>query len=181
MTIVTGATGQLGPAIAERLLERVPAGQVGVSDRDPEKARLGANRHGRPQRTIEHNCRSAPCSAQQRFEGSSLNQRELASGRQGEARRPLVALPATTSHERQCSTDGIDSVNVVGARRRKVEDDLGRLADRHAGTRIDVAAAARALATESAPAGDTAQRGIGNDPCVIDGRGRGAEHVNAAA
>ena len=39
MIIVTGANGQLGRAIAERLLERVPAEQIGVSVRNPEKAR----------------------------------------------------------------------------------------------------------------------------------------------
>ncbi len=39
MIIVTGANGQLGRAVAERLLQLVPAGQIGVSVRDPEKAR----------------------------------------------------------------------------------------------------------------------------------------------
>ncbi len=39
MIIVTGANGQLGRAVAERLLERVPAARIGVSVRDPEKAR----------------------------------------------------------------------------------------------------------------------------------------------
>ena len=38
MIIVTGATGQLGRGIVERLVERVPAGGVGVSVRDPGKA-----------------------------------------------------------------------------------------------------------------------------------------------
>ncbi|XXT17059.1 NAD(P)H-binding protein [Sorangium sp. So ce429] len=38
MIIVTGATGQLGHGIVERLLERVDAGQIGVSVRDPKKA-----------------------------------------------------------------------------------------------------------------------------------------------
>ena len=38
MIIVTGANGQLGRAVVERLLERVPAGEVGASVRDPEKA-----------------------------------------------------------------------------------------------------------------------------------------------
>ena len=38
MIIVTGATGQLGRAIVERLLERMPAEKVGVSVRDPAKA-----------------------------------------------------------------------------------------------------------------------------------------------
>jgi NAD(P)H dehydrogenase (quinone) len=38
MIIVTGATGQLGRAVVERLLDRLPAGQIGVSVRDPKKA-----------------------------------------------------------------------------------------------------------------------------------------------
>lgn len=37
MIIVTGANGQLGRAVVEQLLARVPAEQVGVSVRDPEK------------------------------------------------------------------------------------------------------------------------------------------------
>jgi NAD(P)H dehydrogenase (quinone) len=39
MIIVTGATGQLGRAIVERLLDRLPAGEIGVSVRDPQKVR----------------------------------------------------------------------------------------------------------------------------------------------
>ncbi|MFG3245088.1 SDR family oxidoreductase [Streptomyces sp. NPDC048187] len=42
MIIVTGATGQLGRRIVEHLLTRVPAGQVGVSVRDPENPRARA-------------------------------------------------------------------------------------------------------------------------------------------
>ena len=38
MIIVTGATGQLGQAVTERLLKVVPAAQIGVSVRSPEKA-----------------------------------------------------------------------------------------------------------------------------------------------
>ncbi|WP_320783188.1 SDR family oxidoreductase [Streptomyces sp. CRN 30] len=38
MIIVTGATGKLGRRVVERLLERVPAAQVGVSVRDPRRA-----------------------------------------------------------------------------------------------------------------------------------------------
>ncbi len=44
MIVVTGATGKLGHAIVERLLERLPATQIGVSVRDPEKARASAER-----------------------------------------------------------------------------------------------------------------------------------------
>ncbi len=39
MIIVTGANGKLGREIAKRLLDRVPAAQIGVSVRDPEQAR----------------------------------------------------------------------------------------------------------------------------------------------
>ncbi|WP_033213511.1 SDR family oxidoreductase [Kitasatospora phosalacinea] len=44
MIIVTGATGELGRRIVERLLERLPADRVGVSVRDPRKARGLADR-----------------------------------------------------------------------------------------------------------------------------------------
>jgi len=39
MIVVTGATGQLGSRIVEHLLTRVPATEIGVTVRDPEKAR----------------------------------------------------------------------------------------------------------------------------------------------
>lgn len=42
MIIVTGATGQLGRQIVERLLTRVPADRIGVSVRDPQKAQAFA-------------------------------------------------------------------------------------------------------------------------------------------
>jgi uncharacterized protein YbjT (DUF2867 family) len=38
MIIVTGATGRLGRAVVDRLTGRVPADQLGISVRDPEKA-----------------------------------------------------------------------------------------------------------------------------------------------
>lgn len=44
MIIVTGATGRLGRRIVENLLARVPARRVGVSVRDPGKARALAER-----------------------------------------------------------------------------------------------------------------------------------------
>ncbi|MFE2373697.1 SDR family oxidoreductase [Streptomyces sp. NPDC059398] len=50
MIIVTGATGKLGRRIVERLLTRVPAGQVGVSVRDPRKAQALADRGVRVRR-----------------------------------------------------------------------------------------------------------------------------------
>src|SRR5215213_10020124 len=39
MIVVTGANGQLGRAVVERLLERVLAERIGVSVRESEKAR----------------------------------------------------------------------------------------------------------------------------------------------
>jgi NAD(P)-dependent dehydrogenase (short-subunit alcohol dehydrogenase family) len=39
MIIVTGANGRVGRTVTERLLERVPAEEIGVSVRAPEKAR----------------------------------------------------------------------------------------------------------------------------------------------
>jgi uncharacterized protein YbjT (DUF2867 family) len=50
MIIVTGATGQLGGAIVERLLDRMPASQIGVSVRDPGKAEALATRGVRVRR-----------------------------------------------------------------------------------------------------------------------------------
>jgi NAD(P)H dehydrogenase (quinone) len=50
MIIVTGATGQLGRQVVERLLTRVPAHQVGVSVRDPGKAQALADQGVRVRR-----------------------------------------------------------------------------------------------------------------------------------
>ncbi|RYG38484.1 NAD-dependent epimerase/dehydratase family protein [bacterium] len=50
MIIVTGASGKLGSAVVEGLLERVPASQIGVSVRDPEKAKSFADRGVRVRR-----------------------------------------------------------------------------------------------------------------------------------
>lgn len=44
MIIVTGATGQLGGQIVDRLLERAPDAEIGVSVRDPGRARHLASR-----------------------------------------------------------------------------------------------------------------------------------------
>ena len=39
MIVVTGATGQLGRQIVEGLLKKLAASEIGISVRDPEKAR----------------------------------------------------------------------------------------------------------------------------------------------
>lgn len=38
MIVVTGATGQMGRQVVEGLLEMLPADQIGVSVRNPDKA-----------------------------------------------------------------------------------------------------------------------------------------------
>ena len=67
MIIVTGATGKLGQAVAERLLELIPADQIGVSVRDPEKARA-LKEHGIRVRRGDF---SDPASLRHAFEGAS--------------------------------------------------------------------------------------------------------------
>ncbi|HEY6887645.1 MAG TPA: NAD(P)H-binding protein, partial [Solirubrobacter sp.] len=50
MIVITGATGQLGRLVAERLLERLPAAEVGVSVREPGNARALGERGVRVRR-----------------------------------------------------------------------------------------------------------------------------------
>ncbi|MFE6038573.1 SDR family oxidoreductase [Streptomyces sp. NPDC056452] len=67
MIIVTGATGQLGRQIVERLLTRVPADRVGVSVRDPQKAQPFADRGVR----VRHGSFDDPAGLTHAFEGAS--------------------------------------------------------------------------------------------------------------
>jgi NAD(P)H dehydrogenase (quinone) len=67
MIIVTGATGQLGRAIVQQLLGRVPADQIGVSVRDPEKAKTLTEQGVRVRRGDFDD----PKSLAQSFEGAS--------------------------------------------------------------------------------------------------------------
>ena len=67
MIIVTGATGQLGKAIVECLIERVPVDQIGVSVRDPDKARPLADRGVR----VRRGDFADPASLTHAFEGAS--------------------------------------------------------------------------------------------------------------
>jgi uncharacterized protein YbjT (DUF2867 family) len=67
MIIVTGANGKLGRATVERLLERLPAAEIGVSVRDPEKARALQERGVRVRRGDFDD----PASLADAFEGAS--------------------------------------------------------------------------------------------------------------
>jgi uncharacterized protein YbjT (DUF2867 family) len=67
MIVVTGATGQLGSAVVERLLERVPADQLGVSVRSPQHAGALAARGVRVRRGDFDD----PTSLRDAFEGAN--------------------------------------------------------------------------------------------------------------
>jgi NAD(P)H dehydrogenase (quinone) len=67
MIIVTGATGQLGRRIVEQLLLRVPVEQVGLSVRDPEKARVFAEQGVR----VRSGSFTDPAGLARAFEGAS--------------------------------------------------------------------------------------------------------------
>ena len=67
MIVVTGATGQLGRRIVERLLDRMPAGEVGASARDPDKAAGLAKRGVR----VRHGDFADPGSLASAFAGAS--------------------------------------------------------------------------------------------------------------
>jgi uncharacterized protein YbjT (DUF2867 family) len=64
--IVTGATGKLGRRVVDRLLERVPAARVGVSVRDPRKAKDLADRGVR----VRQGSFDDPASLAHSFEGA---------------------------------------------------------------------------------------------------------------
>jgi NAD(P)H dehydrogenase (quinone) len=67
MIIVTGASGQLGHAVLERLLDLVPADQVGASVRDPSRAHGVADRGVR----VRRGDYAEPTSLADAFEGAS--------------------------------------------------------------------------------------------------------------
>lgn len=67
MIIVTGATGQLGGLIVERLLDLMPAGRIGVSVRNPAKAQALAKRGVR----VRQGDFAEPDSLPVAFEGAS--------------------------------------------------------------------------------------------------------------
>lgn len=67
MIVITGANGQLGRQIAESLLTRVPGDRIGLSVRDPKKARAFADRGVR----VREGSFTDPGSLAHAFEGAS--------------------------------------------------------------------------------------------------------------
>lgn len=99
MIVVTGATGQLGREVAERLLERVPAEQIGVSVRDPEKARGLEERGVRVRR------------------GDFDDAASLAHAFEGASRVLIVSVDATGETAVRLHRAAIDAAKATGAGR----------------------------------------------------------------
>lgn len=100
MIIVTGANGELGRAVVERLLDRLPAEQIGASVREPEKARELADRGVRIRR------------------GDFDDPESLAHAFEGASRVLIVSVNSTTGEAavRQNRT-AIEAARAAGAQR----------------------------------------------------------------
>jgi len=99
MIIVTGASGQLGREIAPRLPERVPAAQLGVSVRHPEKAQELEERGIRVRR------------------GDFTDAASLAQAFEGAAQVLIVSAGTTGDAAIRQHRTAIDGAKAAGARR----------------------------------------------------------------
>ncbi len=99
MTIVTGATGRLGQDIVEHLLKKIPAAEVGVSVRNPEKASALQERGVR----VRQGDFGDPANLRNAFEGASQ----------------VLIISSNSSGEAAVEHHGnaIDAAKAVGARR----------------------------------------------------------------
>ncbi|WP_326641588.1 NAD(P)H-binding protein [Nonomuraea fuscirosea] len=110
MIIVTGATGLLGRQIVERLLARVPAGRIGVSVRDPEKARALADRGVRVR------------------QGSFADAGSLAHAFEGAAQVLIVSVDLMGEEAVRRHRTAIDAAVAAGARRVLYTSHMGAAA-----------------------------------------------------
>lgn len=133
MIIVTGATGQLGHQVVERLLTRVPAGEIGISVRDPEKAKSFADQGVRVRRGDFEDADSLAYA----FEGASQVLIVSVDKIGGEAVRQHVAA--------------IEAATTVGARRILYTSHMGASASSHFGPCRDHAATEDALRNSGVP------------------------------
>ena len=99
MIIVTGANGKLGRAVVERLLERAPAEQIGVSVRDPEQARGLEERGVRVRR------------------GDFADADSLAHAFEGASRVLIVSAGALGEEAVRLNRAAIDAAGAAGAQR----------------------------------------------------------------
>ena len=129
MIVVTGATGQLGRAIVENLLLRLPAGQVVASVRDADKARDLAARGA----TVRV--------------GDFAHARGLEKAFAGADQLLIVSADKLGEEALQLHRNAIDTARNVGVRRVLYTSHMGARpgspflpADQHAGTEADLAA-----------------------------------------
>lgn len=99
MIIVTGATGQLGRSVALQLLERIPACQIGVSVRDPDKAHDLAARGVRVR------------------QGDFEDIASLSSAFEGASRVLIISASALGAHAIRLNTTAIEAARATGAER----------------------------------------------------------------
>jgi NAD(P)H dehydrogenase (quinone) len=99
MIIVTGANGQLGRAIVEQLIEHVPIEEIGVSVRDPQKAR-GLEEQGVRVRR-----------------GDFEDAESLAHAFEGASRVLIVSVDSTGEAAVRQHRAAIEAARVAGARR----------------------------------------------------------------
>ncbi|TDD12313.1 NAD-dependent epimerase/dehydratase family protein [Nonomuraea deserti] len=127
MIIVTGATGLLGSQIVERLLTRVPAGQVGLSVRDPQKARAFADQGVRVRR------------------GDFADPGSLAHAFEGAAQVLIVSTDVMGEESVRQHRAAIDAAVTAGARRVLYTSHMGASASSHFQACRDHAATEQAL------------------------------------
>ncbi|MGW4091680.1 NmrA family NAD(P)-binding protein [Nocardia sp. NPDC004750] len=133
MIIVTGATGQLGRQIVERLLTRVPADRVGVSVRDPRKARAFAERGVRVR------------------EGSFTDAAGLANAFEGASQVLIVSVDKMGEECVEQHRTAIEAAVAAGARRILYTSQMGASASSHFQACRDHAATEDALRASGVP------------------------------
>ncbi|MET8137461.1 NAD(P)H-binding protein [Streptomyces sp. NPDC005251] len=133
MIIVTGATGQLGHQIVERLLTRVPAGRVGVSVRDPQKAKALADQGVRAR------------------QGSFTAAADLAHAFEGASQVLIVSVDKMGEEAVQQHRAAIDGAVAAGARRILYTSHMGAGTSSHFQACRDHAATEGALRASGVP------------------------------
>lgn len=133
MIIVTGATGQLGRQIVERLLTRVPADQVGVSVRVPQKAQVFADQGIRVR------------------QGSFTDAASLAHAFEGASQVLVVSVDKMGEEAVRQHRAAIDGAVAAGARRILYTSHMGAGASSHFQPCRDHAATEDALRASGVP------------------------------
>ncbi|MFD7716689.1 NAD(P)H-binding protein [Streptomyces sp. NPDC059814] len=133
MIIVTGATGKLGRRIVEGLLTRLPAEQVGISVRDPEKAKEFADRGVRVRR------------------GSFTDAAGLAHAFEGASQVLIVSVDKMGDECVRQHRLAIDGAVAAGARRILYTSQMGARHDSHFQACRDHAATEDALRASGVP------------------------------